>query len=250
MIGWGGAIPDAQTAHLIGQRMTEDEINLWKRYGGRDVAAQKELILSYLPLVDVLAKRIARVTGASWEDLRQDGAFGLIKAVERFDPGRGVPFRAFAKPYILGAIFDSPELTRDIARRQDEIYRKVRQTEQELTQTLQRNPTIEEVAGKAGLSVDQILNAIDARGVAFAGALPDACGPQASAQVESPQPERTILLLETLAQLDPREKEIIQLYYWEDQPHDEIARKLGLSVSNAIKIRQRAIGKLRKQLGV
>ncbi len=230
--------------------MTEDELKLWGRCGQGDEAARKELILSYLPLVDVLAKRIARITGANWEDLRQDGAIGLIKAVARFDPDKGVPFRAFARSYINGAIFDSSELTRDIARRQDEIYRKVRQAEAELTQTLQRNPTIEEVAEKTGLSVDQIRNAIDAKGLAFAGALPDTEGPSVSGLIETPRPERAIFLLQALAHLDTREQQIIRLYYWEDQPHEEIALKLGLTVSNVIKIRQRALDKLRKRLDV
>lgn len=230
--------------------MTEDELILWERYGQRDETAQKELILFYLPLVDLLAKRIARNTGAYWEDLRQDGALGLIKAIARFDPGQGTPFIAFARHYIRGAIFDSSELTHATARRQDEIYRKIRQTEEALTQTLQRNPTIEEVAKKAGLSSEQIHNAIDARGVAFAGALPDAEDPPAARLIESPQSERQIFLLEALAHLRPREQEIIRLYYWEDQPHEEIAGKLGLTVSNVTKIRQRAVGKLREVLDV
>lgn len=230
--------------------MTEDELNLWERHGQRDEAAQKDLILFYLPLVDVLAKRIARSTGANWEDLRQDGAIGLIKAIARFDPRQGVPFRAFGKHYICGAIFDSSELTRDMARRQEEIYRKLRQTEDELTQTLQRLPRIEEVAEKAELTIEQIRNAIDARGVAFAGAMPDAEDMPASGRLEAPRPERTIFLLEALAHLNEREQEIIRLYYWEDQPHEEIAQRLGLTTSNVAKIRQRAIGKLRKRLDV
>ena len=230
--------------------MSEDELNLWERHGQRDEAAQKELILFYLPLVDVLAKRIARSTGANWEDLRQDGAIGLIKAIARFDPGHCVPFRAFAKHYIRGAVFDSSELTGDMPRRQEEIYRKLRQTADELTQTLQRHPTIEEVAEKAELTIDQIRNAIDARGVAFAGAMPDAEDMPASGMIEAPRPERTIFLLEALAHLDEREQEIIRLYYWEDQPHEEIAQRLGLTISNVTKIRQRAIGKLRKHLDV
>lgn len=230
--------------------MTEDELKLWERYRQQDEAARKELILAYLPLVDVLAKRIARNTGADWEDLRQDGALGLFKAMARFDPGRGVKFRFFAKPHIFGAIFDSSEITRDMARRQEEINRKARHTHDELTQTLQRNPTIEEVAEETGLSIEQIRNAIDARGVAFAGTLPDAEDPSASVLIESPRTERTIFLLEALARLSPREKDIIHLYYWEDQPHEEIARKLELTVANATKIRQRAIRKLRKLLDV
>ena len=84
--------------------MTGDELNLWERHGQRDEAAQKELILFYLPLVDVLAKRIARSTGANWEDLRQDGTIGLIKAIARFNPRQGVPFRAFAKVKMLAML--------------------------------------------------------------------------------------------------------------------------------------------------
>jgi RNA polymerase sigma factor (sigma-70 family) len=228
--------------------MTEDELNLWKHYRQQDEEAHKELILLYLPLVDVLAKRIARTTGANWEDLRQEGAFGLMKAIARFDPGHGVPFRFFAKPYICGAIYDSSEITRDMARRQDEIYRKLRQAEAELTQTYERTPTAEEVADKAGLTVEQVRNAIDARGVAFAGPLPDAESPAAAGLIESPGPERTIFLREALAHLNAREQQIIDFYYWQGQPHEEIAGHLGLTVSNVTKIRQRAIGKLRKRL--
>lgn len=230
--------------------MTADELNLWQRSRQGDEAARQELVLRYLPLVDVLAKRLARISGAWWEDLRQDGAIGLIKATTRFDPTRSVPFTVFAKQYIRGAMFDSSDLTRDIARRQDEIYRKFRQAEDELTQTLRRNPTIEQVAERAGLTIEQIRNAIDARGVAFAGAMPDAEDLGVQELVEAPRPDRTLYVLEALAHLTAREQEIVSLYYWEDQPHEEIAQSLGLTVSNVIKIRQRAIGKLRKRLDV
>lgn len=230
--------------------MIEEEVTLWERFGRRDEAAQRELILFYLPLVDVLAKRIARSIGAGWQDLRQDGAIGLMKAIARFDPGQGVPFRVFAKNYIRGAIFDSSELTHNLARRQDEIYRKLRQAEHELTQSLQRNPTIEEVAEKAELTIDQIRNAIDARGLAFAGDLPDAEDMPGPGRFEVPRPERTICLLEALACLNAREQEIIRLYYWEDKSHEEIAREVGLAAGNVKKIRQRAIVKLRKRLDV
>lgn len=230
--------------------MTGDELALWQRSSQGDETARRELTLHYLPLVDVLARRIARITGAWWEDVRQDGAIGLIKAIKRYDPNHGAPFRVFAKNYIRGAMFDSPELTRDMARRQEEIYRTFRQTADRLTQSLQRIPTIEEVADETGLTVEQIRNAIDARGVAFAGAMPDPEDPPPYGMVEEPRPERTIYILEALAHLDEREQKIVSRYYWEDQPHAEIAQDLGLSVSNVIKIRQRAISKLRRHLEV
>jgi RNA polymerase sigma factor (sigma-70 family) len=228
--------------------MTEDELKLWERSSQGDETARKQLVLIYLPLVDVLAKRIAISAGANWEDLSQDGAIGLIKAVDRFDYRRDTAFRVFAKPYISGAIFDSSDLTRNLARRQYEIYRRVRQVENDLTKTLRRNPTVEEVAQEAGLRVGQILKAIDAMGVAFAGELPDAEEMSASRMTETAAPDIKIILLEALSQLTAREQEIIRLYYWEDQPHDEIARRLGLTASNVTKIRQRAIARLRKKL--
>lgn len=230
--------------------MTEEEFNLWDRLGQGDEEARKELILSYLPLVEVLAKRIARSTGwANWEDLRQDGVIGLIKATAKFDAGRGAQFKTFAKHYIRGAIFDSSELTRELARRQEEVCRKIRQAEDELTKTLQRNPTIEEIAKKTELTIDQIQNAIDAMGLAFAGEFPDAKDLSVLNRVEAAQQEETILIQDALSQLGEREGEILTSYYLEDQQPQEIARRLGLTVSNVTKIRQRAIIKLRKLLG-
>jgi RNA polymerase sigma factor (sigma-70 family) len=229
--------------------MTADELDLWERLRQGDDAARKEVILRYLPLVDVLAKRLAKLTGVYWEDLRQNGALGLIEATLRFDPTYGAPFRAFAKHYIRGAMLDSPELTRNVTRRQDEIYRKVRHTENELTQALHRNPTIKEVAQESKLTLEQIRLALDARSVAFAELILDDELTPAS-QSLAYEPERTIYLREALADLNEREKLIVSSYYWDDQPHEDIAGRLGLTVSNVIKIRQRAIGKLRKRLEV
>jgi RNA polymerase sigma factor (sigma-70 family) len=229
--------------------MTEDELNLWERFGRGDESARKELILVYLPLVKVWAKRISRA--ASWansEDLMQDGAIGLMKAIERFDSGRGVAFKYFAGSYIRGAILDSSELTHDLARQQEEICRKIKRADAELTNTLKRNPTSEEVAEKTGLSVEKIQAAIDEMGIAFAGAFPDSEDWSAENRVEAAQAETTILIQDALSQLNEREASIVVYYYLEDQTAQEIAERLGLTVSNVTKIRQRAITKLRKLL--
>src|SRR5262245_886620 len=231
--------------------MRADEVSLWKRCVCGDDAAKNELVLIYLALAEVIAKRIARSAGwANWEDLRQDGVIGLIKAVRRFDPHRGVEFRVFAKRYIRGEIFDSSELTRDLARRQQEIHRKVRLAEQVLTSTLQRNPTIEEVAEEAELTIEQIRNAIDAMDVAFAGELPANYQSPAFEGFEDANQEMKILIEDALSRLSEREQSIVIYYYWEGASHDEIARRLRLTASNVAKIRQRAIVKLSKQLGV
>jgi RNA polymerase sigma factor (sigma-70 family) len=230
--------------------MTEDELSLWERYRNGDDVAREELILAYLYLVKVLAKRISRMANwANQEDLIEEGIIGLIKALERFDPKMGVGFKYFAKDYIRGTIFDSSEITRGLARQQEESYRKIKHVESALTRTLQRNPTIEEVACETGLSVEQIMFAIDAMGVAFAEELPDAQEPSAVSRVELPPQEQAAIIQDGLSRLSEREQSIVVSYYWEDQSHDEIAQSHGLSVSNVIKIRQRAVKKLRQLLG-
>jgi RNA polymerase sigma factor (sigma-70 family) len=227
--------------------MTEDERSLWEH---RETA-RKELILFYVPLVKLLAKRIA--WSADWtnlEDLVQDGVIGLIKAIEKFDPDQGTPFIAFAKHYIRGAIFDGSELTRDMPRQPEEIYRKIRRAEDELTKQLQRHPTIEEVVEHTGLTVEKIQNALDAMSLAFAGELPDTDDSTASSSVQPADQERVAMIHDALSHLSKSEPEIIHLYYWEDLPDKEIAARLGLTVSNVTKIRQRALDKLRKRLDV
>jgi len=230
--------------------MTKIELDLWKGFSQRDEAARKELILFYLPLVDEWAKRISKAASwANWKDLRQDGVMGLMKAIERFDPNRGAEFKYFARPYIRGAIFDGSELTRDMARQQEEICRKIKRVEAELIKRLQRNPTIEEVAEKTGITVEKIRNANDAMGIAFAGAFPDS-EDHSSHLIKAAQPETTILVRDALSQLNEREALVLSYYYLDEQSPQEIAERLGLTVSNVTKIRQRAIIKLRKRLDI
>lgn len=230
--------------------MNEEELSLWKNYSQGDEAAHKELILSYLYLVKIWVRRISRVANwANQEDLIQEGVIGLINAIRNFDSSRDVPFERYANHYIRGAILDSSELTRDLPRRQEEICRKIKSVDAELTKMLQRNPTIDEVAERTGFSVEQINNAIDAMGVAFAREQCDKEEPSALSSIESASQERTVVIQDALSRLSKREQSVVICYYWEDQSHEEIAQRLELTVSNATKIRQRAIRKLRKLLG-
>jgi RNA polymerase sigma factor (sigma-70 family) len=227
--------------------MTEEEFNLWQRYE----AARKELISFYLPFVETIAKRIARsLRWANWEDLYHEGVIGLMKAVARYDPDQGVPFKAFAKDYIRGAIFDSSELTRDLARRQQEIYHSIKQAEERLTKTLQRIPRVEEVMEETGLTEEQILNALDAVGVAFARELSYTEDSTPASSIQSAQQERTAIIDNALSHLSDKEKEVISLYFWRDRQDKDIAREIGQSLGSVTKIRQRAIEKLRGVLGV
>jgi DNA-directed RNA polymerase specialized sigma subunit len=134
-------------------------------------------------------------------------------------------------------------------RRPEEVHREIRRAESRLTKRLQRNPTLEEVAQETGLTPGQIRNALDAMGLAFAEELPDAEDPPASPADEAANRERAVIIEEAISRLPERQQEVIALYYWDGLTDKEIAARLRLSVSNATKTRQRAIEKLREQLG-
>ena len=180
----------------------------------------------------------------------QDGIFGLMDAIEKFDLKRGVEFKYYAFKFIRGAMFQGSELTRNLAQQQGKIYREVRRAEAELTQVQQRIPTIEEVAEKTGYNVEQIENALEAMSLAFAGEFPDLDLEPTTTLAQAASQERALTLHQALTQLNQRKQTIIHLYYWQDQSPAEIAQKLGLTESNVTKIRQRAIADLRKLLEV
>src|SRR6266550_2054219 len=121
-----------------------------------DIEARERLIEQQLPLVESLARRYAH-RGERLEDLVQVGTIGLIKAVDRYEPTRGVEFAAFAVPNILGEIKrhlrDRCDPIR-VPRRYQETCARMRSTRRQLTASLQRNPTTAEHAEAADLDED------------------------------------------------------------------------------------------------
>ncbi len=230
--------------------MTEEERGLWVRFREGDETARRALLERYLRQVNVLAAQIARSAGwADWRDLQQDGVIGLMQAMKRFDLSHDGDFPNFARSHIRGAILDGSELTRSLARRQHEFYRQIKAADAELSQSLGRPPTRAEVTEKTGLSEEQMRNALAAVGVAFAAEPVEADTTAVVNKTPAAQLEAAILVREVLTRLDEQEAQIISYYYLEDQSSQEISRRLGLTVSNVTKIRQRALSKLRALFG-
>lgn len=233
------------------QILNNAELRLWERFGQGEETARKELVLYYLPLVDNWASRISKSAGwANWKDLRQDGVMGLLKAIDRFDPNRGVEFKYFARSYICGSIYDGSELMRDLVHQQEEISRKVKRAEAELIKTLQRIPTTEEVAERIELPVEKLRNTFDLMGIPFAEAILDSGYDSAMTMNKATQTEIVISVQDALSQLSEREALVLRYYYLEDQSPQEIAEKLGLTVDKVTTTRQNAIIKLREQLDI
>src|SRR5881296_2687089 len=129
-----------------------------------DPEVRNKLIESHLGLVEYLARRFAG-RGEPLEDLVQVGTIGLVKAVDRFDPDREVEFSTFATPTIVGELkrhFRDKGWAVRVPRRVQELHLRMGTVVNTLSQELGRSPTIPEIAARAEVSVDEVLEAMEA----------------------------------------------------------------------------------------
>lgn len=231
--------------------MTEDELDSWRRYNRDDETALEELVLYYLPLVKVWVNQISRNAGwANRDDLMQEGVIGLIDAIRKFDPDREGEFRPYARKFVRGAVFRNPEFSRNLKRYQGDLYRKVRGVHDKLMQRMDRKPTLEEIARESGLTVKQVLNALDATNIAFAEDLFDAGAASTASRATVEGQDAAIMFEQALSKLNERAASILTRHYWEDRTDLEIGDEMGMTEGQVRKIRQRAIAKLRTLLEV
>src|SRR5919109_294957 len=174
-----------------------------------DLRARERLIEAYLPLVRSLARRCAR-RGERFEDLVQVGAIGLIKAVDRFEPARGVGFGAFATPNILG------EMRRHLRDRSAliRVPRRHRETGMEVI----RAPL--SLAEVEPLDVDGALGSSDDR----------------------------VSVARGLGRLHCRERQAVRCRYFADMSQSEIAERLGISRTQTSRLLASGLEKLRADL--
>jgi len=241
---------------------------LWQQYKERSTAeARERLILHYSPLVKFVAGRVAAGLPQNIEqsDLVSYGIFGLIDAIDKFDPGRGYKFETYAISRIKGAIIDElrsidwvPRSVRAKARSLEKAYAK-------LESQLHRTPTDVELAGELGISDDQFqttlsqisfigLVALDEmlsvggdRGEALS--LGDTVadtneGPVAAYEVE----EMRQILADAINRMPEREKIVLTLYYYEGLTLAEIGQVLGVTESRVCQIHTKAVLQLRSRL--
>ena len=211
-----------------------------------DLEARERLIEQQLPLVESLARRYAH-RGERLEDLVQVGTIGLIKAVDRYEPTRGVEFAAFAVPNILGEI---KRHLRDrcgpirVPRRYQEISARMRSTRRQLAANLHRNPTAAELAAAANLDEGELAEAMRAEQARVPLSLTDAA-PAVSADEMFDASEDRLLISGGLRALHRHERQALRLRYFEDLTQDEIAARLGISQTQASRLIESGLVKLR-----
>lgn len=234
-----------------------DEDSLLEQYRlDRNVAARDELIRRYLPLVRRLARRYS-YANEPFEDLCQVGAMALMNAVERYVPGRGASFQAYAVPTIVGELrrhFRDTGWALHIPRKLQERARRVGIAVGDLTARYGRSPTIAEIALSLGLSREDVIEALEVRMAYDATSLEGSTGDygdESAWLARLGEDDERFELAEyhamferTMRAMPARERMVLHLRFSEDMSQSEIARHVGYSQMHVSRLLRRAIARL------
>jgi RNA polymerase sigma-B factor len=239
-----------------------DEGELWRRFGrDRDPAIREELVNRNLPFAKRLARRY-RGASESYDDLLQVASLALVNAVDRFDPDRGIPFSAFASPTILGELkrhFRDRAWTVRVPRGLHDRIAQVDKAISELTEKLQRSPSIGEIAERLELEPTDVLEVLEASHNRRPLSLDRPLGGE-DAEEASPADwvgvedknfelvEGRVALDAALPQLEERERLVLRLRFVEDLTQSQIAERIGHSQMHVSRILRRALARIREQV--
>lgn len=221
-----------------------------------DASLREQLVAAHLGLAEYLARRFAN-RGEPLDDLVQVASLGLIKAVDRFDPDRGVEFSTYATHTIVGELkrhFRDRGWAVRAPRRMQELYLRLGKVVATLGQELGRSPTIAELAAEVSVSEEDVLEALEA-GQAYRSTSLDAPAGtdegetlgarlgEEDASLENAESRATLSPL--LAQLPPRERLILRLRFFDGLTQSEIASRLGISQMHVSRLLARSVAALR-----
>jgi RNA polymerase sigma-B factor len=237
------------------------EQRLWERVAAGDERAREELVRSDLPFAEAMAKRY-RTAREPHEDLEQVASMGLIKAVDRFDPSRGVPFKGFAGPTILGELkrhFRDRVWTVRVPRSVQEGIAEVEAATADLESELQRTPSIGEIARHLGKDETDVLEILEAnlnrRPVSIDRTMrtdEDDAAPAVdrigSADEGYELIEGRLTIEQEMPHLDERERRVIELRFADDMTQSQIAAEIGCSQMQISRILRGALAKLRERV--
>lgn len=237
------------------RRAVAELLDRWRTH--RDARAREELIARHLPIADALARRY-RGAPEPLEDLRQVACLGLLKAIERFDTGRGTDFTAFAVPTILGELrryFRDCCWPLHVPRGLQELVLAVERARRELAAPAGRQPTAQEIADRLGADFEMVLEALEAAGarrtISWETHLDAAETDQRRLGDTVGAVDRGFELVEIDAwigsaagRLTDAERMVLALRFVADRTQSEIATELGVSQMQVSRILRRALSSL------
>ncbi|MBQ6147180.1 MAG: sigma-70 family RNA polymerase sigma factor [Clostridia bacterium] len=229
---------------------SEDFLDGIRRVQAGDRGAEEALLRENLPLVAAIARRYQNC-GLGQEDMMQLGSIGLLQALRRFDPDRGLCFSTYAVPLIAG------EIRRFL--RDDGMVKFSRETKSlalqiERVRREQGDLTVEELSKKLKVPLEDITAALASRAAALSLDAPtDEDGTdlqsflgKADADTEK-DALRRVELRELLAILSERERQVLFLRYFRDRTQNEVGKRLGLSQVQISRIEKKALLRMRQQ---
>jgi RNA polymerase sigma-B factor len=227
-----------------------------------DVAAREQLIEQYMSLVRSLARRYS-YRGEQLEDLVQIGAIGLIKAIDRFDLNRGVELTTYATPNIIGEIkrhFRDRGWSVRVPRGLQELNVQLSRLIEQLTVQLGRSPTIGELAEAAGVTEEEVLEALESGRAYSSLSLSGGGGgsddegeldPLESLGTEEHEyevSEDRAVLAPGFRALDDRERKILHLRFFKGLTQSQIAAQVGISQMHVSRLIRRSLEKIRDEI--
>lgn len=251
----------SQTDYKVGE--------LWEKYKATGSAEMRDkLILSYSPLVKYVASRVAMnlPPNVEQQDLISYGFFGLIDAIDKFQPDRNIKFETYAVSRIRGAIIDELRsldwMPRSLRSKSKEIERSYIKLESEL----KRRPTDKELAAELDITEEELDNlltklsygsviALDelspARGekgfdASLINTIEDTSGNDPVTKSEFQETKE--IIARTILDLPDKEKTVVSLYYYEGLTMREIGTILGITESRASQLHTKAILYLKAKL--
>jgi RNA polymerase sigma-B factor len=227
--------------------------------GSARASLRDQAIAAWLPLARHLAARYAG-RGEPTDDLIQTATVGLIKAVDRYDPSRGVDFAGFAIPTVLGEVkrhFRDRTWSIRVPRRLQELRMAITEASNTLTNNLGRSPTVADIAAHLKVTEEEVLEGLEGARAYSATSLSTPVGPDGGLELgdtlggedhEMQLAEMRIALGPAMAALGERERRILALRFYGNLTQAEIADQLGISQMHVSRLIARSLARLRSHL--
>ena len=236
----------------------ENTIELITKAKRGDKEAKDKLVSLNLGLVWSIVKKFNN-RGYELEDLFQVGSIGLLKAIEKFDFSYDVKFSTYAVPMIMGEIrrYIREDAPVRVARSLKELAYKIQKTKEELTNTLEREPTIKELSAEMGVPVEELIMAMEAsqsllslNEVMYQD---DGSPIYLIDQIDEKEQGQNILfdriaLKEALSKLNKNERRIIILRYFKDMTQVEVAKILNMTQVQVSRLERKILVKVKDLL--
>lgn len=229
-----------------------------------DPKLREKLIMDHLYIAEILAKKYVN-RGIEYDDLYQVASMGLVYAIDRYDVEKGFEFSSFATPTIVGEIkryFRDKGWVIRVPRRIQELSKKVNLARNTLAQELQRQPTVDDIAKRVGVSVEEVLETMEASKVytpqsldkSFDSAMEDReinLGDMIGVEDEAFHEVEFQDVVERMTQnLNELEKKIFYYRYFDKRTQISIAEELGVSQMTISRLEKKIISKFRKLLDI